>query len=433
MNSANIFETFSLWGGLECSVTRNGDFFYDQIVASGHETRASDLDLISKLGLKVLRYPVLWERTVRYRERRYDWSWSDERLQMLASAGITPIAGLLHHGSGPAWTSLLDDDFPQHFADYAYQVAKRYPELTYYTPINEPLTTARFSGLYGYWYPHSRSDRDFIKILFNQCEGTMRAMEAIRSINPYAVHVQTEDLGFVDSTDVCRYQADFENLRRWLSLDILCGMFDDTHPLMSYLLEVAEVSPQMLSRFQKKYPQPDILGFNHYVTSNRFLDHRFENYPLHAQAHNLFHQYADVEAVRVKGMEALNLDSLLYEASTRYNLPIALTEIHLSGPPEAQMRWLLQNWQLASALSTELNICGLTCWALLGLYDWDTLTVNKNNHYEPGAFEVSQGAIQPTSLAALVRELAISGSVQHLPESSRGWWEQPQCILYSLA
>ena len=34
------------------------------------------------------------------------------------------------------------------------------PHITNYTPVNEPLTTARFSGLYGAWYPHSPGPRD---------------------------------------------------------------------------------------------------------------------------------------------------------------------------------------------------------------------------------------------------------------------------------
>ena len=39
-------------------------------------------------------------------------------------------------------------------AQHAENVARRYPWLEMFTPVNEPLTTARFSGLYGHWYPH---------------------------------------------------------------------------------------------------------------------------------------------------------------------------------------------------------------------------------------------------------------------------------------
>ena len=52
------------------------------------------------------------------------------------------------------------------------------------------------------------------------------AMEAIRTVNPQAKLVQTEDYGRVFSTPELRYQADFENARRLLGLDLLCGSFD---------------------------------------------------------------------------------------------------------------------------------------------------------------------------------------------------------------
>ena len=52
-----------LWGGVECTVNRVGDRYRDQSVLSGHHDRIGDLDLFAGLGLKALRYPVLWERT----------------------------------------------------------------------------------------------------------------------------------------------------------------------------------------------------------------------------------------------------------------------------------------------------------------------------------------------------------------------------------
>jgi hypothetical protein len=46
---------------------------------------------------------------------------------------------------------------------------------------------------------------------------------AIREVTPGARLVQTEDMGAVFSTPALEYQATFENHRRWLSLDLLCG------------------------------------------------------------------------------------------------------------------------------------------------------------------------------------------------------------------
>ena len=110
-------------------------------------------------------------------------------------------------------------------------MAPRYPWIEYYTPVNEPLTTARFSGLYGLWYPHGRDDSIFVEALLNQCQGVVLAMRAIRRVNPQAKLLQTDDLGKSYSTAQMSQLANFYNERRWLAWDLLCGMVDPAHPL----------------------------------------------------------------------------------------------------------------------------------------------------------------------------------------------------------
>ncbi|MDB5450872.1 MAG: dTDP-4-dehydrorhamnose reductase, partial [Phenylobacterium sp.] len=95
-----------LWGGHECTVNRVGGAFHDQTVRSGHQHRIEDLERFAALGLKALRYPVLWERAAPERLDSFDWRWTDERLGRIRELGMRPIAGLLHHGSGPRYTSL---------------------------------------------------------------------------------------------------------------------------------------------------------------------------------------------------------------------------------------------------------------------------------------------------------------------------------------
>src|SRR5690606_40579827 len=74
--------------------------------------------------------------------------------------------------------------FARKLAGYAGALAARYPWVHWYTPVNEPLTTARFSGLYGHWFPHGRDEPTFWRTLRNQCRGTVLAMRAIRRVQP---------------------------------------------------------------------------------------------------------------------------------------------------------------------------------------------------------------------------------------------------------
>ena len=197
-----------LWGGIECTVNRVGDRYIDQVVLTGHQHRFDDLDRFADLGIKALRYPVLWERMVPTDPAQPDWSWTDERLVRLRELGIRPIVGLCHHGSGPRWTGLLDPEFPHHLARFARAVSERYPWVDAYTPVNEPLTTARFAALYGHWHPHARDERTMVRALVHECLAVQLVMQEIRQVNPSAQLVQTEDLGRVWSTPRLRYQVD---------------------------------------------------------------------------------------------------------------------------------------------------------------------------------------------------------------------------------
>jgi dTDP-4-dehydrorhamnose reductase len=191
VNVANV----ELWGGCECTVNRSGDCFHDQTVTSGHHERVSDLDLFADLGVKALRYPVVWERVAPDAPDLLDWRWTDERLDRLRELGVRPIAGLVHHGSGPRYANIAGPEFATGLAAFARAAATQYPWVRDWTPVNEPLTTARFCALYGHWHPHLTDERAFWTTLLNEIDAVRLAMREIRTVRSDARLVQTEDLG----------------------------------------------------------------------------------------------------------------------------------------------------------------------------------------------------------------------------------------------
>ena len=418
-------QDLALWGGLECTVNRVRDNYFSQMDRNGHAGRLQDIERFASLGIGAIRYPVLWERTAPDGVDKADWSWPDERLPALRQLGVNPIVGLVHHGSGPRHTSLVDPAFPDLLAEYAGAVAARYPWVEYYTPVNEICTTARFSGLAGVWYPHGGDEATFIRALLVQCRATVLSMRAIRAVNPQAKLVQTDDLSKTYGTPEMEEITGFFNERRWLAWDLLCGMIDKNHKLWSYLLD-SGAGEEELRWFRENPCPPDVVGVNYYITSERWLDHRPERYP---ETHRHVFRgvpHADVEAPRALATPTPGIAPLLMETWERYGLPIAVTEAHIDANREDQMRWLLEIWNAAlKARQQGADVRAVTVWALLGSFDWNCLVTECRGYYEPGPFDVRGPAPRPTAVATLMRELASKRPLSNPVLQGEGWWRRP--------
>jgi dTDP-4-dehydrorhamnose reductase len=415
-----------LWGGVECTVVRIGDEYRDQLVETGHAYRMADLDAIAELGIRTVRYPVVWERVVGNDPARMDFSWHDERLRRLRDLGVEVIGGLVHHGSGPKFTSLLDPEFPDKLARYAAAVAERYPWIAKWTPVNEPLTTARFSCLYGHWYPHRHDWGAFMAALAIECAGSLKAMRAIREVNPGALHVTTEDLGKTFATPALQHQADHENDRRWLSMDLLAGLVGKDHPFRGTLEEHA--GDELLDLLATGEAAPDVIGINHYLTSERYLDERTELYPNVAPGTNGRDTYADLEAVRMPHLAAeVGPAARLREAWERYGIPLAITEVHHGCTREEQVRWLQQVWSAAELVRSEgVDVRAVTIWSLFGNVDWRSLITRREGIYDVGAFDTRAGKPRPTMVARAAASLAAGKPLQHPIIQGKAWWQRPE-------
>ena len=74
--------------------------------------------------------------------------------------------------------------------------------------------------------------------------------------------------------------------------------------------------------------RPDVIGLNHYLTSDRFVDDRLERYPEAVLGGNGREPYADVTANRVAGRPSAGFAGALRDAWHRYQAPVAVTEVH---------------------------------------------------------------------------------------------------------
>ena len=71
--SAGVGHSLEVWAGIECSLNRVGDQYVDQLQRGGQYVRPDDIDRLAALGVRSVRFPVLWERVEALGERAWDW------------------------------------------------------------------------------------------------------------------------------------------------------------------------------------------------------------------------------------------------------------------------------------------------------------------------------------------------------------------------
>lgn len=377
------------WASPEPTIARiDATTVRDELAETGHDARASDIDLIAALGVSAARYPVLWERD--------DLNWARARLEALRARHVEPIVTLLHHGSGPAHTDLLDEHFPQLLGEYAERVARAFPWVRRWTPINEPLTTARFSTLYGFWYPN-RIDAHaaFGQAITNEILGIIGAMQRIRGVNPDAKLVMTEDLQRFTAGDAgVRDYVAHKRERMYLSAELLMGRVVPGHALYRYLTEDCNVSTARLRTIAERATPPDVMGFNYYPNSERYLftgDRGIQNVP----------------AVTVE-KRPITPRPLLRAAYERLGVTLAISEIHVHGDESERTRWLQARVGDAIALREEgVPVAAAGAWAAFGMIDWHSVLRAREGVVEDGIYTFARAgeSPQPTAVSRALQAL----------------------------
>ncbi len=409
-----------IWASPEPTVARvDARCVRDQLAETGHETRCGDVALLAALGVRATRYPILWEKVAPESPDTLDFRWAGERLRLLAAHRIEPIVTLVHHGSGPRYTGLLDPRFPELLARYAGAVAARFPGVRRWTPINEPLTTARFSLLYGFWYPNRSFDHAaFGRAIVNEARAIQLAMHAIRRVVPDAELLLTEDLqGFVAAdAGVAEYVA-HKAERRFLSAELVMGRLAPGHALWTYLTARCAVPRDHLDALRRDAVAIDLMGWNYYPYSERIL------FSDDADGHR------NLALVEIEP-ERLNCAALLREAAARLGVPVALSEVHCTGEECERARWMLQRFADVTALRGEgVDVRALGAWAAFGMVDWRSLLRRADGASEDGVFTFAGpgGTPAPTLVADVVRELAAGRTPR--PALAPGWWERiPEAV-----
>lgn len=344
--------------------SRAGERAIDEYELTEHTTRfAGDFALAADVGAELLRWGVPWYR-VSPEPGCWDWSWTDRAVDALLGAGLRPIVDVLHYGT-PLWldNQFANPDYPQHVAEYAHRLAERFADrITDYTPVNEPVVHALFSGEYGYWPPYLQGPDGFARVAVNIARGFVGTQRAIAdAVGPAATFVHVDAaMAFVGDDAAPEHRAEATRLRHQVHLveDLVTGRVDEAHPLRAVVADVS--GDDALAWFASNAVHPDVMGVNYYPRHSTEL---FEPGVRHVGG------FADPRPSVDRGTDGLRAAITTFAA--RYGAPVMITETCLTGTVAERLHWLDDSVALADAMRAEgTNIVGYTWWPLFDMYEW---------------------------------------------------------------
>ncbi|QJU54211.1 family 1 glycosylhydrolase [Herbiconiux sp. KACC 21604] len=344
---------------------RAGERAVDEYELTEHyEQVEGDLALAREVGAEFLRWGIPWHR-VNPAPGEWDWSWLDRAMAAFGENGIRPVVDLLHYGT-PLWLEreFAHPDYPQRVAEYAVAVAERYRDVaTDYTPVNEPMIHALFSGEYAYWPPYLGGVSGLVTVSDALAHGfvlTQRGIAEVLGDRASFVHVDAT-LRYAGDTDAAEHRETAERLRHqaFLVEDLVTGNVGPEHPLVALLGENG-LSDDRLAWYAANAVQPDVMGVNYYPRHSTEL---FEAGVTHGGG------FADPRPTVDHGTDGLIASLQAY--ATRYGAPVMVTETCVTDTPAARIDWLDRSVAAVEAARADgLLVVGYTWWPLFDMYEW---------------------------------------------------------------
>ena len=370
-----MLSTFMFATGIENSnpTIQNGRLRVDEMDKCGHYDKwQADFDLVEEMGISFLRYGPPIHRTW-LGPGRYDWSFADATFQDLLRRDISVITDLCHFGL-PDWLgNFQNPDFPALFADYARAFAQRYPWVQMYTPVNEMFICATFSAMYGWWNEQLSSDAAFVTALKHIVKANVLAMNAIVSVRPDAIFIQSESSEYFHAENPRAIApAETMNAKRFLSLDLNYGRRLDS-TMYEYLLDNGMTRDEYHFFLGNNLKRHCIMGNDYYMTNE--------------------HRVSPDGLTRPAG-EVFGYDGITWQYYDRYRLPVMHTETNLSEGPngDESVYWLWKEWANVLRVRNDgIPVVGFTWYSLTDQIDWDTALREPNGHVNPvGLYDLNR-------------------------------------------
>lgn len=358
--------------GIECSYPTidNGKIRRDLLEECGHYKHwRKDLHLVKQLGLKVLRYGLPYYK-IQLSADKYDWEFADKAMKEIKKLGIIPILDLLHFGV-PDWIgNFQNPELPLHFANYAAEVAKRYPWVRYYTPVNEVYVTARKSAKEGLWNEQLKDDKSFVTALKHCVAAGILACHRIVEKRPDAIFVQSESAEYLHEAKAEQTRdVAMQNKQRLLSLDLLYAVAPDADTCL-WLMDNGLTREEYKWFMAGEPPGYQVMGNDYYG----------RNEPIILPDGN-----------RITSEDVMGWYNITHDYYLRYHKPVMHTETNTFDAALAPT-WLWKQWiNIMKMRADGVPVLGFTWYSLIDQIDWDCGLAQKNNKVnECGLYDLNR-------------------------------------------
>ncbi len=359
------------------------------------------LERIAELGIKWLRFGMPFSQ-VNPKKGIYNFDFADKVLKKCGELGIRVIADLLHFGL-PEWMHANSKDlffqnegFPAEFAKFARVFARRYPDVKYYTLVNEPFITAFFSTKLGIWNESIASswddDRAFTRAISNIARAAILARKEIENVwheekrKDFPIWVQNESFEVAIPAKGSGREAEAErfNLRRFAALDLIFGI--DDLKMREFLISQGMKDKEYDWFVKNGTRKNTILGIDHYPTC--------------------VHVYHKDKNVDCSPLERFRLYEIVKDYSDRYGLPMLHTETNAW--PEHALSVCRKTFRSLSRLKREgYPILGMGWYGDEYQVGWQSALAGPSGKDETPVGLFYKGSVQPVGI--LFGKLASKG------------------------
>lgn len=201
LSAVPAVKPLELWAFLENSdfVRRKDDSLYrqDEVRLIRHdEFLEVDYQLLVEAGCVGVR-DAAWWYVSHPAPGIFNWSWLDRVVTAAEKYNLKLYLDLWHYGY-PDWLDILSPEAPNHLADFARQIARRYPSLEYYCVCNEASLFVELAGRKGQWSPFlEQAEPTSFRRQVSQM--IIEASKAILDVKPNAVLIIPEPWHATDS------------------------------------------------------------------------------------------------------------------------------------------------------------------------------------------------------------------------------------------